>query len=224
MRNYILFYLPFLLFSLTYIYLIFYYKKDKIIVPQLSGLLLTDLILDLKSDLVFKIVKVTYNKEYEDNYIISQYPSPGSLMTSNQIINLEVNNNKNKIYKNVFFNNKNDSIDIIAKNCKKEGISYKIVNIDLKNYLNFKEISAYDKNKNLTYIYCNKNINEQIYIKNFIGLNCRDLYNEGHSIICFNCVNNKIENCSGMKIKSQFPLPGIGSKIDKNIVIHVWHK
>ena len=224
MKNYFLIYLPFLLFSLTYIYLIYYYQKEKIIVPVLIGTLLNDLTMQSYDNLIFKISRVTYNKEYEDNYIVAQYPLPGSLMRPNQIISIEVNNNKNKIIKNLLYKYNKQDVLSIKDYYKKEGIAYKIINFHNKRDNFNSVISAYDKNKNLTYIYFNDDIKKKkIYVQNLIGQKCNEC-SINSLISCYNIDNKIIENCSGGVIINQFPLPGLYSFNLNNIKIYVWHE
>jgi hypothetical protein len=224
MKKYFLIYLPFLLFSVTYIYLIYYYQKEKILVPKLIGMLLTDLTMEHSADLIFKIVKVTYNKEYEDNYIIGQYPLPGALIRPNQIISLEINSNKNKVIKKLSYKANEENLTVIKDNYKKEGISYKIIYFNTSNS-NLKKITTvYDKNKNITYVYVATNTEiPKVYIKNIVGKLCTEITSKD-LINCYILDNIMINKCSGFNIVNQFPLPGVYSKNRNKIKIHAWHK
>lgn len=223
MNKYFLACLPFLLFFGTYFYLIYYYQKDKIIVPQLIGALLTDLTMESNDNLIFKIARVTYNKEYKDNYIIGQYPLSGSLIRPNQIISLEVNNNKNKAFESLFpFVHKND-IELIKENYKKEGISYKIVNFNNKDSCLDQVVSVYDQNKNLMYLYaCCGQKEKKFYIENLIGTRCNQSICSS-SVTCYKSDNIIDYECAGRIIINQYPLPGIYSKYKNDLKIHVWH-
>ena len=154
-------------------------------------------------NLMFKISRVTYNKEYEDNYIIGQYPLPGSLMRVNQLINLEINNNKNKTVQNSSRLVFEDDISKFIDNYKKEGILYKIVNFNNNNN-NYKFIiTVYDKNKNLTYIYDpSYKANQRVYIKNLIGKKCNSL-SSNCMITCYKLDNTIVDGCCGELIISQ---------------------
>lgn len=224
MKKYFLIYLPFLLFSLTYIYLIYYYQREKIIVPKLIGTFLSDLTSHPNNDLMFKIVKVIYNKEYEDNYIVGQYPLPGALIRPNQIISLEVNSNKNNAIKNVLYNANQSDLIALKEKYKKEGILYKVVHFNTVSGNLKKIISIYDKKKNLTYIYANiKEDKSIIYIKNILGKLCHKIINN-YDLTCYALNNIAISNCSGSDIINQFPLPGVYLKNKNKIKIYIWHK
>jgi len=213
-----------LLFSLTYIYLIYYYQREKISVPKLIGTFLSDLINYPNDDLIFKIVKVTYNKEYEDNYIVGQYPLPGALIRPNQIISLEVNSNKNDILKNVLYNANQFDLAFLKDKYKKEGILYKVVHFSTVNDNLKKIISIYDKKKNLTYIYANiKEDKSSIYIKNMLGKSCYKISNN-YDLICYAFDNIPISFCPGSNVINQFPLPGIYLKNKNKTKIYIWHK
>lgn len=216
MNKYFFKILPFLLFFSTYIMLIYYYQSQKIIVPKLIGTLLVDINNINNDNLIIKVSKVTYNKEYEDNYIIGQYPAPGSLVRSNQVISLEVNNNKNQSIKKNFNNN---SAAFIKDFYREEGILYKEINFQ-KNII----FNIYDKKKNITYLYFMKNIHKpKIYIKNLVGESCSKIFSYAN-LICYDINNVKIESCNGCEVINQFPLPGQYELNEENIKIHVWHK
>jgi hypothetical protein len=223
MKNYFLIYLPFLLFASTYIYLIYYYQRDKSPVPKLVGTLLSDLTMGYSNDLIFKIVKVAYNKEYEDNYIIGQYPLPGSLIRSNQIISLEVNSNKNRGVNDLLYKANIQDVGLMKENYKKEGVLYKIINFYSAD-TNLKNISTiYDKNKNLTYAYVNvKPDIAKIYIKNIKGKKCNQLFLK-YPCVCYGLDNMPIDRCPGREVINQFPLPGVYIKNENTIKIHLWH-
>jgi hypothetical protein len=148
---------------------------EKIIVPKLIGASFLNLPNIIEGNLSFKIAKVQYNNEYEDNYILGQYPEPGTLIKINQTINLEINSNKNKIIKRHEFKNQL-SIDKIIDYCKKEGIIYKLVNFNFFD-IDYNTIFTYnnDKKKNFEYIYGNIKNKKIIYVKNLIEKNCNDI-------------------------------------------------
>jgi hypothetical protein len=220
MKKYIFYYVPFFIFVITYLILIYYYQIEKIPVPKLIGESLERITDKINDTIAFRISKVVYNNNYEDNYIINQYPQPGMFMKNNQVISLEVNNNKNQA---MHINKKNfyTSDEAIAY-YKKEGVSFRQVNFQSDDLYQSLLITSYDHHNNLAYLYCNDKKNDITYIKNLVGKKCNDINSE-FKVKCYTENNIEIFNCSGMLIKSQFPLPGIDSYDVKDRILHVWH-
>lgn len=221
MKKFIYIFLPFFIFFLTQLVLIRQYKSEKIKVPLLIGKNWQDLPSLISNDLSVKIIRIKQQKEFEHNYILNQYPSPGTFIKHNQSVLLEIN--ENKIESDTSFRQiKNKKIEDIINTCKKDGILYKIVNNDINN--NCKNIFSVGKSKNnIFYIYFFPKVKSKILIKNTIGINCDVLRKLNLSVICYSENNLIQENCSGKIIVKQFPFPVILDKKLQKQLFYVWH-
>lgn len=223
MKKIILSLCPFFLFFMTYLFLIYYYQYEKIIVPNLVGSNFIDIV-HFDNNFSFKIYKVTTDKKYPHNYIISQYPKGGTIMKNNYNINIEVNFNQN-IKK---FDFKNKSCKSVIDFLKKEGMNYKILPISLSNFkFDIIIASKYSNWENLFYLYHNiSGRKEEFGVRNCLMLNCKDFFNvlqENIKFSCYDKFNFDINECPGGKIVSQYPLPGIYKKEDFILSCKFWH-
>lgn len=224
MRKLFFYLLPFLLFLLTYVLLIYYYHSEKIIVPSLIGKNFSDIV-NLSNHFNFKVCKVTCNREYPHHFIMSQYPKAGSLLKSNYSINIEVNFNE-KIKQ---FNFKNKNCEDVVSFLKKEGINYKIIDINLPNKKNNIIIAnKYDFRSDVLYLYKNTTHEKKsIIIRNIIGCDCNTIKNskiEQLTLSCYDSHNSYVKECPFYTpISMQHPLPGKYKKKENNFNFQIWH-
>lgn len=221
MKKTLIYIFPFLIFFFTQFILILLYKQDMQLVPVFIGKNWNDIPHAYYSNFFsFTVGKIKHNKQFENNYILGQYPLPGSFIKRNQKIILEINDNNiqdKKYYYKEFINN---PIFKAEEYFKKNGLSYKILMNASKNDL---IIAIGINTQGVIYIYSKKQVSCML-LRNSINQNCTLLNNPKIHKVCYSKNNEIILDCCGETILKQFPGVCFIEKKSKNYDIFVWHE
>lgn len=214
--------IPFVIFLSFYFFLIYLYRSEKIIVPQVVGKNMLDL-MNLDNIFSWKIFRVSYNKNFPHGYIVWQYPQAGVLFKASRSILLEINHNR-ILDENI----KNTTLEKCILNLNENGINYILVPIALCGIGANTVIGGnYLESEGLFYVYyVDPTYGERYYIKNCLGLSCRSftfLQKLGNNnVVCKNFTNKDIEDFHNEEIVNQFP--HVGNILKKDQKIYFWHQ
>lgn len=229
MNKYIFYYLPFSLFIITQIILFIYLDKERLQVPQFVGHTLDELAEINIEQCPFRIYKIASNDQYQDNYIISQYPLAGSLIKTHQIVNIEVN--KTTIKKENIPSFKKNLFKNFLSYAKKNNILYKKILFDYTADKTEEKVVAhfFDKKEKINAVYTIMPTNNNYYhIPNFYDQNCHNAReaNSEYTFTCY-CDSNTFQEREKkecfLKIKKQHPAPGIHFLEKNKIKVYFWH-
>ena len=221
MKKVFTYFIPFFFFGCTQIALLMLKKKEKQVVPVFVGKNWNDLpeVANLEF-FYFAVGGIKSNKAFEHNYILEQYPAPGSSVKKNQKVVLILNENNNsslekKNYKKCI----NTSFLEAESLLKKEGIPYKSISFaDEKGPVFYVGLNR----QGIVYLYSNYN-KKILFIKNNVEKNCNLIENKNVNKICYSKNNEIIMNCSGKIIKKQAPWTNIIKNEKKEKNLFLWH-
>ncbi len=220
MKQVFIYFIPFFFFGFIQIALLMLKRKEKQIVPVFVGKNWNDLPELAHLDFFyFTVGGIKSNKAFEHNYILEQYPAPGSYVKKNQKVVLILNENNSFLEKKNYKKSINSSFIEAKSFLLKEGIPYKTV--FLKNEKDL--VSHVGVNRHgIVYLYPNEN-RKILFIKNNVGKNCNLIENKNVNKVCYSKNNEIIIDCPGKIIKKQVPHANIikNEKNEKNVFL--WH-
>lgn len=214
---------PFFLFLSFYFTLIYFYRAEKIVIPNVVGKNILDLI-NIDNIFSWRIYRVSYNNNLPHGYIQWQYPKGNVLFKSSRSILLEINYNKVEPQ-----NIKNTILDKCLENFRDKGINYKLIPVFLPGIKNNTIMGGMRSDKDdLFYIYYVETHSDldTTYLLNCVGMKCSEIKSRRldrlQQITCKNSDNKNSFTCLGEVVINQFPECGI--LFNNNKKIYFWHE
>jgi len=223
-KNYFLYFLPFLIFFISHIFISeFIFKKEKIRVKNFTNKTIFEIIPFLQEfNISISFSKIHNQQNLKNGLIINQYPKENELIFKKSPIFLEINllNLENKKKELILNNlNLNEAINILLEN----GFSYKI--IEILSEKNNDKIQGSILKENCYFLYTLKKNKYLFIIENLKNCFCKNLKEKFKeyklNFICLNQKNEIIDDDHNLKIISQQPISG--KFIIPSQDIYLWH-